>query len=83
MLSVDDVLDILAIDIVGIIPEDEQILVGSNQGLPVAMSGMNGQSASQAFNNLAQRVQGDTIPFIDLTPKSGFMDRFRSWVGGR
>jgi len=83
MLSVDDVLDILAIDIVGIIPEDEQILVSSNQGQPVAMSSVNGQSASQAFRNLAQRVRGETIPFIDLTPKSGLMDRFRSWVGGR
>ena len=58
MLSIDDVLDILAIDLIGVIPEDESILVASNQGLPVAMTSVNGSSASQAFRNVAQRLEG-------------------------
>jgi septum site-determining protein MinD len=82
MLSVEDVLDILAIPLLGIIPEDEKILVASNQGLPIAMHGVNGSSAGQAFRNVARRLEGEEVPFLDLTVKQGFMDRLRRWVGG-
>ena len=55
MLSIDDVLDILAVELIGVIPEDESILISSNRGTPVAMSGMNGSSASQvAMTNTAR-----------------------------
>lgn len=82
MLSVDDVLDILAIDLLGVIPEDERILVSSNQGLPLVMHGVNGSSAGQAFRNVAMRLEGETVPFMDLTVKTGFMSRLRMLVGG-
>lgn len=82
MLSIEDVIDILAIDLIGVIPEDESILVGSNQGTPVAMTSVNGASASQAFRNIAQRLEGHDVPFLDLTQKDGFMERFRSWLAG-
>lgn len=79
MLSIDDVLDILAVELIGVIPEDESILISSNRGTPVAMSGINGSSASQAFRNVAQRLLGETVPFVDLTPKTGLFDRLNSW----
>lgn len=79
MLSIEDVLDILAIDLIGVIPEDESILISSNRGTPIAMSGMNGSSASQAFRNVAQRLQGETVPFVDLTVKNGLLNRLNSW----
>ncbi|WP_420641829.1 septum site-determining protein MinD [Candidatus Leptofilum sp.] len=79
MLSIDDVIDILAVDLIGVIQEDESILVSSNRGTPVAMNGMNGSSASQAFRNVAQRLEGETVPFIDLTAKASLLDRFNSW----
>lgn len=79
MLSIEDVLDILAIDLIGVIPEDETILISSNRGTPVAMSGLNGSSASQAFRNVAQRLQGDVVPFIDLSAKTGILNRLNSW----
>ncbi len=82
MLSIDDVIDILAIDLIGVIPEDENILISSNQGAPLAMQGVNGASAGQAFRNLAQRVNGEIVPFIDLTAKQSFMDRLRGWMAG-
>ncbi len=82
MLSVDDVLDILAIDLLGVIPEDERILVASNQGTPLVMHGLNGASAGQAFRDVARRIDGETVPFMDLTAKQGFMDKLRVWVGG-
>ena len=82
MLSIDDVIDILAIDLIGVIPEDESILVASNHGMPVAMTSVNGSSASQAFRNVAQRIEGEDVPFLDLTQKDGFMERFRVWLVG-
>lgn len=82
MLSVNDVLDILAIELLGVIPEDERIVVASNQGLPLVMHGLNGSSAGQAFRNVARRLNGEDVPFMDLTVRPRFMDRVRSWIGG-
>lgn len=81
MLSLEDVVDILAIEIIGVIPEDESILIGSNRGTPVAMSSANGNSASQAFRNIAQRVEGHDVPLLDLTAKSSFLDRLGGLFG--
>lgn len=83
MLSVDDILDILAVELIGVIPEDESILVSTNQGLPVVMTSRNGTSASQAFANVALRLQGDQVAFLDLQPKGGLMQKLRGLVGGR
>lgn len=82
MLSVNDVLDILAIELIGVIPEDERILVASNQGLPLVMHGLNGASAGQAFRNVALRLEGQTVPYMDLTVKQNFMSRLRMLVNG-
>jgi septum site-determining protein MinD len=82
MLSIEDVLDILAIELIGVIPEDESILVSSNQGTPLAMSAANGVSAAQAFRNVAQRIDGSNVPLLDLTYKAGFMERLRGWLAG-
>ncbi|MFQ5399739.1 MAG: septum site-determining protein MinD [Anaerolineae bacterium] len=83
MLSVEDILDVLAIELIGVIPEDERILISSNQGMPVAMTSTNGASASHAFGNIARRLEGEEVPFLDLTAGSGFLNRLRGWVGGR
>ncbi|HVM70905.1 MAG TPA: septum site-determining protein MinD [Anaerolineales bacterium] len=64
MLSVDDVLDLLAIDLIGIIPEDETIIVASNRGQPLAMDGKN--KAGVAFQNIARRLMGESVPFVDF-----------------
>ena len=83
MLSIDDILEILAVDLIGVIPEDEAILVSTNRGIPVAMSSTNSTSASQAFRNVAQRLEGQEVPFMDLMAGDGLLSRLRGWVGGR
>ena len=83
MLSVEDVLDILAIQLIGVIPEDESILISTNQGLPVAMNSANGSSASHAFRNVAQRVTGQSVPFLDLSQKAGLRGWFKNLMGSR
>ncbi|MFH1523680.1 MAG: septum site-determining protein MinD [Chloroflexota bacterium] len=64
MLSVEDVLDLLAIELIGIIPEDENVIVASNKGQPLALDEKN--KAGQAFQNIARRLLGEQIPFLDL-----------------
>lgn len=78
MLSIEDIIDILAIQLVGVIPEDEHILIGSNQGTPVAMNGANGASASQAFRNIAGRLEGEDVPFMELRVKNSFFTKLSS-----
>jgi septum site-determining protein MinD len=64
MLSVEDVLDLLAIDLIGIVPEDENVIVASNKGQPLALDPKN--KAGQAFQNIARRLMGERVPFLDL-----------------
>ena len=73
MLSIDDVLDVLAIDLIGIVPEDEQIVIGSNRGTPVALDEKS--RAGQAFRNIAKRLRGENVPFMDLDKQDGFFAR--------
>lgn len=72
MLDVNDILDSLAIKLIGIVPIDEEITVATNKGEPVVL---NEKAVSgQAFNNIARRILGEEVPFITLTSnESGFM----------
>ena len=79
MLSPDDVLDLLAIDLIGIVPEDENVIVGSNRGAPVALDQKS--RAGQAFRNIARRLKGETVPFMDWESQGGFWDRLQRLTG--
>jgi septum site-determining protein MinD len=70
MLSVEDVLDLLAIELIGIVPEDENVIVASNKGLPLALDGKN--KAGQAFQNIARRLMGENVPFLELETQNVF-----------
>ena len=70
MLSVEDVLDLLAIDLIGVIPEDESVIVASNRGQPLALDAHN--RAGLAFQNIARRLMGERVPFMDLNPQNMF-----------
>jgi septum site-determining protein MinD len=80
MLSVDDVLDLLAIELMGIIPEDENVIVGSNRGTPIVLDGKS--KASQAFINISQRLQGNKVPFIDLDERDGLWSKLTKFAKG-
>jgi septum site-determining protein MinD len=61
MLDTEDVLDILAIDLIGIVPEDENVLISTNRGTPAALEERS--AAGQAFRNIARRLTGEDVPF--------------------
>ncbi len=70
MMSVEDVIDILAVNVIGAVPDDESIVVSTNQGEPLV--GM-GSLAGQAYMNICRRITGDHIPLMEFdTPKSFF-----------
>ena len=73
MLAIDDVLELLAVDLLGIIPEDESVLTAGNRGMPVAFHSNNG--AGQAFRNIARRLNGEQIPFMDISKNNSFFGR--------
>ncbi len=73
MLSAEDVLDLLAIKLIGIVPEDENVIIGTNRGNPVAMDSKS--RAGQAFRNIARRLKGEDVPFMDLGGQGSLWDR--------
>lgn len=73
MLSVEDVVDMLSIRLIGIIPDDETVLKSSNMG--IAASGIVGQ----AYENIARRLSGEDVEFLELN--AGFLGRFRRLFG--
>jgi septum site-determining protein MinD len=74
MLSVDDVQDILALTLLGVIPESKAVLNASNSGTPVILD--DDSDAGQAYNDLVDRYLGDDLPhrFLDIQ-KKGFLGR--------
>jgi len=64
MMTLEDVTDILAIDVIGVVPDDEAIVVSTNRGEP-AVSDQNSK-AGQAFRNIVQRIMGNDVPLMDL-----------------
>jgi len=73
MLDADDVLELLAIKLIGIVPEDEKVITSTNIGKPIVT--MDDSRAGQAFRNIARRLMGDEIPMIDLDIKEGFLGK--------
>jgi len=74
MLSVKDVEEILGIEVIGVIPESENVLTASNNGVPVISDSES--QAGQAYSDTVARILGETRPlrFLDA-PKKGFLQR--------
>ncbi len=77
MMSTEDVIEILAIDLVGIVPEDEMIITSANRGSPVAFDEKS--QAGQAYGRIAQRILGQDVPFPVFDDNTGILKRFQSW----
>lgn len=78
MLGTSDVIEILAIELIGIVPEDEAIIVSTNKGVPVALD--EKAQVGQAFRNIAQRIMGEDVPFMNLRDSSSIFSRLVSLI---
>lgn len=72
MMSVDDVTEILSIPLIGAIPDDERVVIGTNQGEPVVGSD---SKAGQAYLNICKRIMGVEVPFLDMNRDGGLLSK--------
>ena len=73
MLDADDILDLLAIKLIGVIPEDEHVTISTNRGQPVVLDKKS--KAGQALRNIARRLLGEEVPFMELDEKDDLFKR--------
>jgi len=73
MINTDDVLELLAIKLLGVVPEDEQVIVSTNIGRPIVLDEKS--RAGQAFKNIARRLMGDDIPLLDMDYRDDIFHR--------
>lgn len=78
MMNINDMIEILAIELLGIVPDDENIVVSTNKGEPVALN--EETRAGKAFNNIARRIEGEDIPLMSLEEDS-FFSKLKKMVG--
>jgi len=78
MMGIEDMIEILAIDLIGIVPEDEGIVVSTNKGEPIALN--DKAKAGEAYRNIARRIMGEDLPMMKLE-KDNFITRFKKLVG--
>lgn len=75
MMSVEDVCDILAIPLIGAVPDDEHIVISTNQGEPLVGTDC---LAGQAYSNICRRILGEQVEFLNLEEKQSVFNKLRS-----
>ena len=80
MMSVDDVVEILSAKLIGIIPEDTGIITSTNKGEPIVNDEKS--LAGRAYKNVAQRIMGNEVPYIDLEAETSVVAKFKKFLAG-
>lgn len=79
MLDIDEVLQVLNIDLLGVVPDDEMVIKAANSGEPTVMN--PDSKAAIAYRNIARRILGDTVPLMPLDQKKSAFTRFKKFFG--
>ena len=79
MMSIDDIIDILAIGLIGVVPDDEKIVVSTNRGEPAISDDKS--LAGQAYRNIVRRIMGEEVPFMNLDEDQGFVLKLKKLFG--
>jgi len=79
MMNIDDIIDILAIGLIGVVPDDEKVVVSTNRGEPA----INDEKslAGQAYRNIVKRIKGEEVPFMNFDEDQGFMLKLKKLFG--
>ncbi|HET7578812.1 MAG TPA: septum site-determining protein MinD [Bacillales bacterium] len=81
MLDVDEIVNVLAIDLLGIVIDDDSVISGSHKGEPIALK--PNTKASIAYRNIGRRILGESVPLLSLDEKTGFFTRMKKFLGMR
>ncbi|MGN7453212.1 septum site-determining protein MinD [Paenibacillus pasadenensis] len=79
MLDIDDICQVLAIDLLGVVPDDERVIKAANSGEPTVMDPTS--KAAIAYRNIARRILGDMVPLMPLDDKPGRFRKLRKFLG--
>lgn len=79
MLALDDTLDILGIELIGVVPEDERIIKSSNMGEPIVTN--DKAPAGKAYRNITRRILGENVPMNDIEDDGGLASVFKKLFG--
>ena len=77
MMSVDDVVEILSTELIGIIPEDTGIITSTNKGEPIVNNEKS--LAGMAYHNVARRIMGEEVPFLNLEEETSVMAKVKKF----
>ena len=79
MMDKQDIVEILAIDLIGIVPDDESIIISTNKGEPAILDTKS--NAGKAYKNIAQRILGNNIPIMEIEQETNFFGRIKKMFG--
>lgn len=79
MMSIDDVIEILAIDLIGIMPDDENIVISTNTGEPIVVNETT--LPGKAYLNICKRIMGNEVEYVDLDVPEGFFGKLKNFIG--
>ena len=79
MMDKQDIVEILAIDLIGLVPDDESIIISTNKGEPAILDEKS--AAGKAYKNIAKRILGHDIPIVELQTQEGFFSKIKKMFG--
>jgi len=75
MMNVQDIEDILAIDLIGVVPDDEEVVMSTNRGEPAVFKDQS--LSGMAFRNIARRITGEEVPFLEFDVQESFLEKLK------
>lgn len=76
MLDINDILECLAVKLIGVVPDDKNVTISTNKGEPIVLD--DKALSGQAFKNIAKRITGEEVPFMPLSnEESGFFSALK------
>ena len=73
--TIDDAMDAAGLPLIGVVPDDENIVISTNQGEPLVG---NDTMAGKAYMNICHRLIGEDVPYLDLNVKKGIFSKLFS-----
>lgn len=81
MMNIEDMIDILAIDLLGVVPDDEAIVVATNKGEPIVSD--ESTLAGKAYSNISRRILGEEVELLDFDHEEGKFTKIMKILFGK